>query len=115
MKIQNEYCAHRMSPCIIALMILICRLMARAITNHHLFFSFSFLKFSLSLFHFVIIISCCELGHQEALATWYYTHYLLSSIFLHARASISLPFFTLCPLTCAGGDNFLAFLSAQLE
>lgn len=41
-------------------------------------------------FHCVIIISCCELNYQEVLATLYYTCYLLSSVFLHTHASISL-------------------------
>lgn len=53
----------------------------------------------------LILISRCERDHLPLLP-------IDSGSFLH---SVSVPCFTLCPLTCAGGDHFWAFLFANLE
>lgn len=72
------------------------------------FFLFSFLKHCpCSWVLCVNIMSCCELGCEDALASCCCRRYSLT----HSCPPSHSLLFALCPRPCARVDNFLAFLS----
>lgn len=62
-------------------------------------------------FHCGLNITCCEPGHLPCTMPVIYS----KASFLALVPLCPSLFFTLCPLTCAGRDNFLASLSTHLQ